>query len=112
MTAKPYTAVSTGVRLAVRLTPRAAHNRVAGLAADAEGRPVLQIRLTAPPVEGAANAALIVFLAKTLGLRQLDVTIRSGQKGRLKIVELTGDAAALQARLAELIESLDSIGGS
>jgi uncharacterized protein (TIGR00251 family) len=63
----------------------------------------LQIRLTAPPVEGAANAALIVFLAKTLGLRQSDVTIRSGQKGRLKIVELTGDAAALQAKLAELL---------
>jgi uncharacterized protein (TIGR00251 family) len=101
--AKPYTEIATGLRLAVRLTPRAAHNRVVGLAADAEGRSVLQIRLTAPPVEGAANAALIVFLAKTLGLRQADVTIRSGQKGRLKIVELTGDAAALQAKLAELI---------
>ena len=103
MTAKPYTTVSTGLRLAVRLTPRAVRNRVVGVAVDADGRPVLQIRLTAPPVEGAANAALIVFLAKTLGLRQSDVTIRSGQKGRLKIVELTGDATALQAKLAELV---------
>jgi uncharacterized protein len=102
VTAKPYTAVSTGVRLAVRLTPRAAHNRVVGTAVDADGRPVLQIRLTAPPVEGAANAALIVFLAKTLGLRQADVTIRSGHKGRLKIVDLAGDAVSLQAKLTEL----------
>ena len=103
MIAKPYTEIATGLRLAVRLTPRAAHNRVVGLAADAEGRSVLQIRLTAPPVEGAANAALIAFLAKTLGLRQSDVIIRSGQKGRLKIVDLIDDSAALKIKVAKVI---------
>ena len=102
MNAKPYTVVAGGVRLAVRLTPRAAHNRVDSVTTGADGRAVLQIRLTAPPVEGAANAALINFLAKALDLRQSDVTIRSGQKGRLKIVDLAGDAATLSTRLAAL----------
>jgi len=99
---KPYTVTAGGLRLAVRLTPRAGHNRVDSVVIGADGRAVLQIRLTAPPVEGAANEALITFLAKTLEMRQSDVTIRSGQKGRLKIVDLAGDAATLAAKLAAL----------
>ena len=99
----PYTAIAGGLRLAVRLTPRAAHNRVDGVVIGADGRAVLQIRLTAPPVEGAANQALIAFLAKALAMRQSDVTIRSGQKGRLKIVDLAGDATTLATRLAALL---------
>ena|SRR5512146_3112482 len=103
MSEKPYTAVQGGVRLSVRLTPRAAHNRIDGVAAGADGRPVLLVRLTAPPVEGAANAALVEFLAEALDLRKADVSIRSGQKGRLKIVDLRGDSAALAAKLAALL---------
>ena len=103
MTAKPYSAFAGGVRLAVRLTPRAAHDRVDGVVTGADGRAALQIRLTAPPVEGAANEALIAFLAKTLAMRQSNIAIRSGQKGRLKIVELSGDAATLMVRLTALV---------
>jgi len=63
------TADGHSVRLAVKVTPRARKNMVAGVAADAEGRPVLAIRLAAPPVDGAANKALIAFLAERAGLR-------------------------------------------
>jgi uncharacterized protein len=78
-------ATATGVRLSIRVQPRAAANEVAGIHGDA-----LKIRLTAPPVEGAANEALVNFLAESLGITRRDVTIVAGSSSRSKIVELTG----------------------
>jgi uncharacterized protein (TIGR00251 family) len=103
VTAKPYHAVAGGVRLAVRLTPRAARNQIDGVSLGADGRAVLSIRLTAPPVEGAANAALVEFLAELLDLRKKDVVVRSGHAARIKIIELAGAPDALLARLASKI---------
>src|SRR5947208_8745802 len=96
---KPYAAVEGGVRLALRLTPRAAKNGVDGVIQDAEGRPLLKLRLAAPPVDGAANAALIAFLAKTLSLRKADIFIRSGETSRIKILHLAGDSTKLMQKL-------------
>jgi len=96
---KPYAAADGGVQLALRLTPRASRNGVDGVVADAEGRPLLKLRLVAPPVEGAANAALIAYLAKSLSLRKADITIRSGETGRVKILHLAGDSAAILQKL-------------
>jgi uncharacterized protein (TIGR00251 family) len=103
VTAKPYGAVPGGVRLAVRLTPRAGRDALDGTGVDAQGRPVLLVRLAAPPVEGAANEALVAFLADLLDLRRKDVTIRSGQTSRTKIVSLAGDPDALLMRLSRVI---------
>jgi uncharacterized protein (TIGR00251 family) len=100
---KPYAAVPDGVRLALRLTPRAARNGVDGIVSDADGRPLLKLRLVAPPVEGAANEALIAFLAKTLSLRKADIAIRSGETGRIKILHLAGDSAAILRKLDALL---------
>ncbi len=100
---KPYAAVPDGVRLALRLTPRAARNSVDGISSDADGRPLLKLRLVAPPVEGAANEALIAFLAKTLSLRKADIAIRSGETGRIKILHLAGDSAAIVRKLDALL---------
>ena len=100
---KPYAAVPGGVRLALRLTPRAARNGVDGIVSDADGRPLLKLRLVAPPVEGAANEALIAFLAKTLSLRKADIVIRSGETGRIKILHLAGDSAAILRKLDALL---------
>jgi uncharacterized protein (TIGR00251 family) len=96
---KPYAAVAGGVRLALRLTPRASRNGVDGIAADADGRPLLKLRLVAPPVEGAANQALIAFLSKTLSLRKAEIIIRSGETSRVKILHLAGDSAAILRKL-------------
>jgi len=60
----PLSPHARGVRLAVRITPRAARNAIEGVAIDAAGRPELRIRLTAAPVDGSANVALIGLLAK------------------------------------------------
>lgn len=100
---KPYAAVPDGVQLALRLTPRAARNGVDGIVSDADGRPMLKLRLVAPPVEGAANEALIAFLAKKLSLRKADIAIRSGETGRVKILHLAGDSAAILRKLDDLL---------
>ncbi|MBY0256921.1 DUF167 domain-containing protein [Methylobacterium sp.] len=97
---EPYEVIPEGVRFALRLTPRANRDGLDGLVADAEGRVALQVRVAAPPVEGAANAALIAYLAKALKLRRSDVRIVSGETARLKIVVLSGEGPALAARLA------------
>jgi uncharacterized protein (TIGR00251 family) len=95
----PYSADKTGVRLAVRLTPRASRNGLDGIVTGADGRTALQLRLAAPPVEGAANKALIAFLADALKLRKSDIAIKSGETSRLKILTLAGDPTAIIARL-------------
>ena len=101
--ARPYRIDGEGLRLAVRVTPRGGREAFGGLVADADGRPALAVRLAAPPVDGAANAALVTFLAARLALRRSDVTILSGETARLKLVHLAGDGAAIAARLEALL---------
>jgi uncharacterized protein (TIGR00251 family) len=108
--ADPWTTVPGGLRLTVRLTPRASRNGLEGIFIGVDGRPALKIRLAAPPVEGAANAALIAFLADALSLRKADVQISSGETGRLKILRLAGDAEVLIARLETWLASRGTAG--
>jgi uncharacterized protein (TIGR00251 family) len=83
------------VTLRVRVIPRASRDEVAG---EREG--VLLVRLTAPPVEGAANAGLAKLLGKTLGVPPSAVRIVIGARGRHKTVAVAGlDAATVRARL-------------
>jgi hypothetical protein len=69
----------------VRLQPRASKNEVLGWQDGA-----LRVRLTAPPVEGAANKALIDFISETLGVKRAEVHLVSGQKSRDKVLEIEG----------------------
>lgn len=78
-------ATAGGVRVTVRVQPRAARSEIAGVHGDA-----LKVRLTAPPVDGAANEALIRFLATTFGIPVRAITIVAGASSRTKIVELEG----------------------
>ena len=82
-------------RLAVRVQPRASGNAVVGWENEA-----LKVRLTAPPVEGKANKALLSFLAERLGVSKSAVSLVSGQGGRQKVVEIAGlDEAEVRRRL-------------
>ncbi len=84
--------------LRVRVNPRSSHSRITGWQ---DG--VLHIKLTAPPVEGAANKAAVEFLAKTLGVRKSQVTLVSGQTGRDKTFEVAGLAPEeLHRRITEV----------
>ncbi len=67
-----------------------------------DGRPALSVRIAAPPVDGAANATLIAFLAKSLGLPRTAMTIASGETSRLKLLRIRGDAPAIADRLRAL----------
>ena len=88
------------MRLAVRLTPRGGRAAIDGWAVDGEGRPYLKVRVAAPPVEGAANAALIALLAKTLGLPKSALSIASGAGARLKLIDIEGcDPLSLEQAL-------------
>ena len=69
--------------LAVRLTPRGGRDAVEGWATDADGRPYLKVRVASPPVDGAANAALLALLAKTLKIPRSAVRLAAGDIARL-----------------------------
>lgn len=71
--------------LSVRVQPRASRNEVAGLVGE-----TLKIRLTAPPVEGAANEACLAFLAKLLDLPPSRLAIIQGDRSRTKLIRITG----------------------
>lgn len=77
-------------RLAVKLTPGASADRIDGWDVDAEGRPVLKIRVRARPVEGEANEALVRLVAKALGVSKSTVAIQRGGQSRTKILEIAG----------------------
>ena len=76
---------STDVRFAVRLTPRAAVDRVDGVV---DG--VLRARVAAPAIGGAANQSLVRLLADELGVARRDVRIVAGAAGRQKLVVVEG----------------------
>lgn len=90
------TPIEGGVRFEVQLAPRASRDALLG-----EHDGAVKIALTAPPVDGAANAALVAFLAKQLGVAKRDVRLAHGHASRRKVVEVVGvDAPSAQARLA------------
>jgi len=83
-------------RFAVRAQPRASRTELAGYHGAA-----VRVRLAAPPVENAANAELIAFLAKRLGVSKSAVRIVQGSRGRDKTVEVEGlTAQQVRERLA------------
>jgi len=86
-------------RLRVRLTPRAARDRLTGWR---DG--LLTARVAAAPVDGAANAALLALVARALGVPRSRVRLRSGASSREKTLEVEGlDQEAVAARLAALL---------
>ena len=76
--------------MAVRLTPGASVDRIDGWDADADGRPVLKVRVRARPVEGAAKAALILLISKSLGVSRSSVSLARGGQSRLKMIAVEG----------------------
>jgi uncharacterized protein len=91
----------TTVQLAIRLTPRAARTKALGRGTDDAGRGFLKIAVAAPPVDGAANTALIQFLAQRWQVPRSALTIAAGATARLKRVSLTASPAVCAAALAD-----------
>lgn len=80
------------VRISVYVQPRASKTSIAGMHDGS-----IKIRLAAPPVEGAANAALIAFIAERVGVARSRVRLVSGASSRRKVIEIEGVEAATVA---------------
>jgi hypothetical protein len=90
-----------GIRLAVRLQPKASAERVVGLVPEADGTTALKIAVTAPPADGKANAALVRLLATLFHLPPRDLSVVLGAADRRKVVEIAGESQALAPVIAE-----------
>ena len=84
------------IRLSVRLQPRSSSNEIVGLQGES-----LKVRVTAPPVEGMANEALIDFLSESLKISRRNVCIVSGHSSRTKLIEVRGVDLEEVQRLAD-----------
>ncbi len=94
----PLKETAHGVTFAVKVHPRARKNAITGTVGDA-----LKLALTAPPVDGKANHAVIEFLADFFDIPRSSVTIASGKTNRLKLVQINGvTAERLRRRLADV----------
>ncbi len=95
-----WTIASDGIVVAVRVTPRASRENFAPGTPDH-----FTARLTAPPVDGAANAALIPLIAKAFGVAKGSVSIVSGDTARLKRLHIPGHPQALAEIARRLYEA-------
>lgn len=87
------TTLDQGVRLRVRVAPKAARARIVG-----EHGGALKVAVTEAPERGKANAAVIELLARTIGVPRRNVAIVSGETSQDKVVEIYGvNAQALHA---------------
>jgi hypothetical protein len=93
----PILSTTTGIRITVHVQPRASKTEIAGLHGDA-----IKVRLAAPPVDGAANEALVDFLAEALQVPRSAVAITAGHSARRKVVTVDGLTPALAAQRLHL----------
>ena len=75
-----------GAALPVKVVPRASKNEIVGIGTDG----ALKVRVTAPPVEGAANEAVIALLAEALNLPKSNIDIIAGLTSTTKLVSIIG----------------------
>ncbi len=99
----PWHHSNDGIYLRVHLQPRASQNRVIGVHGQA-----MKIALTAPPVEGVANAALLRFLAQLLALPQSSLSLLSGAKSREKQIRIcTTNTESILHTLRDVLHRVD-----
>jgi len=95
----PFRAQADGVRVSVRVQPRASRAQIAGVEDRGDGTAAVKVRVTEAPEGGKANAAVIKLLAKAWGLPKSAMSVVAGSKERNKTVFVAGDPADLMQRL-------------
>jgi len=101
----PLKPTHDGLRVAIRLSPRAKADRLLAIAA-AEGGRVLKASVTAPAQDGRANEALLQLLARAWHLPRRDLSIAAGSTSRNKAVHIDGDPRRLLEKIAPEIAGL------
>jgi len=102
----PFRAGKDCLLVDLRLQPGASRARVDGLAVLDDGAPVLKVRVTEPPEDGKANAALIKLLAKAWKLPKSSLSLVAGHTDRRKTLAVSGDPAALRRDLERWLAGL------
>jgi uncharacterized protein len=93
--------IAGGATFAVKVHPRARKNAITGVVGDA-----LKLALTAPPVDGKANQAVIEFFADLFAIPRSSVTIASGETSRNKVVRVSGlSRTVVEQRLSKALTS-------
>lgn len=105
--ALPFAAVADGLRVRVKVTPKAGRNRAGGLAPEADGGVSLKVAVTAAPEDGKANAAVIALLAREWGVAKSTISVVLGAADRRKVLHLAGDPAALGRLLSDWLARQD-----
>lgn len=95
----PLQPVAEGVRLRLKVAPKAKRNAIGGLQPEADGGVALKVAVTAAPEDGKANAAVIALLAKEWGVAKTAISVVAGATDRRKLVEIRGSTAELTARI-------------
>ena len=96
-----WRAVEGGVRLRLKVQPKARRACIAGWTPDPDGA-ALKLSVGAPAEDGKANAAVIALLAEALGVAKSAISVVSGATDRRKLVEIRGDETDLRAALDAL----------
>ena len=99
---EPWRYAAAGISIALRVTPRGGRDDIDGIEQLADGRSVLKVRVRAIADGGEANKAVLVLLAKSLGVPKASVKLLSGATSRLKQIAVDGDPARLGAALRKL----------
>lgn len=84
------------------MQPASRRTAIVGPVEIGDDRWALKIALTAPPVDGKANTALVALLAKRFGLAKRDIEIERGKSDRVKRLRLVGDSEGLARRAKKL----------
>jgi uncharacterized protein (TIGR00251 family) len=97
--AGPFRASPAGLRVRLKVTPKAKREQIGGLLDEPDGGKALKVAVTAAPEDGKANAAVIALLAKEGGVATSAISVVSGATDRRKLVEIRGPSQELLAKL-------------
>jgi uncharacterized protein (TIGR00251 family) len=82
----PFKKTKNGITIEVKVEPRSSQKGIAGIM----GENILKVKLTAPPVDGAANEQLIEVIAEEFKVKKSQVKVIRGHSSKVKVVEITG----------------------
>ncbi len=100
---RPWTVVTGGLAVMVRLTPKGGRDAIEGIEQLADQRSVLKARVRAAASEGEANEALLKLVARALAVPPRDVSLAAGAASRIKRLLIMGHGPALAAALEKVV---------
>ncbi|WP_119303050.1 DUF167 domain-containing protein [Dongia deserti] len=95
----PFRACPDGVRVRLKVTPKAKRAGIGGLLDEPDSAKALKVAVTAAPEDGKSNAALVALLAEEWAVAKSAISVVSGATDRRKLVEIRGPSQELLARL-------------